>query len=34
MSRRMWPYEAVWKFNVRAMDGQSAKWRYWAGRLG
>ena len=30
MGRRMWPYEAHWKLNVRAQDGQHGKWEYWA----
>lgn len=30
MGRRMWPYEAHWKLNVRALDGQHGKWEYWA----
>lgn len=28
MSRRMWPYEAVVPFNVRATYKQSAAWGY------
>jgi hypothetical protein len=34
MSRRMWPYEAVVPFNVRATYKQAGSWEYAAGRIG
>lgn len=30
MGRRMWPYEAEVKFNVRATYKQAGLWGYWA----
>lgn len=34
MSRRMWPYDADWKFNVRATVKQVTVWRRAADFLG